>query len=205
MHALPVRLLGLIAFLCLSLAGCASSKLVNEWSNPEYRSVHFSNVLVIGVSTQASVRRRFEDELVAKLKAAGVDAAPSYRYIAEDGKVDEARISEAVKQAQANAVIITRLVRVDKKTEVIPGVYQPAPAITVGLYPGYSAAWLGYYEPPRIREYDVFISETSLYDVARNQLVWTGTVQTANPGNIDKEIRRYVDLVIKAMKDKKIL
>jgi hypothetical protein len=69
MHALPLRLLGLVVLLCLSLAGCASSKLVNEWSNPEYSSVHFSNVLVIGVSTQAGVRRTFEDELVAKLEA----------------------------------------------------------------------------------------------------------------------------------------
>ena len=30
MHALPPRLL--IAFMCLSLAGCASSKFVNQWA-----------------------------------------------------------------------------------------------------------------------------------------------------------------------------
>ena len=40
--------------------------------------------------------------------------------------MDEARISEAVKHAQADAVIITCLVRVDKTTEVIPGAYQPS-------------------------------------------------------------------------------
>jgi len=40
-----------------------------------------------------------------------------------------------------------------------------APAFTLGLYPWYSAAWLGYYEPPRVYQYDVYISETSLYDV----------------------------------------
>jgi hypothetical protein len=72
MHALPPRLL--IAFMCLSLAGCASSKFVNQWNNPEYSSVQFRKVLVIGVSTQAGVRRRFEDEFVARLKA----AEPSY-------------------------------------------------------------------------------------------------------------------------------
>jgi hypothetical protein len=63
MHALPPRLL--IASMCLSLAGCASSKFVNQWNNPEYSSVQFRKVLVIGVSTQAGVRRRFEDEFVA--------------------------------------------------------------------------------------------------------------------------------------------
>lgn len=53
------------------------------------RSVHARTVAqrstpvmaVIGVSTQAGIRRRFEDEFVAKLEAAGVDAEPSYRYI----------------------------------------------------------------------------------------------------------------------------
>ena len=88
----------------------------------------------------------------------------------------------------------------EQKTQVSPGFYQPAPAVTVGFYPGYSAAWLGYYEPPRVYEKDVYISETSLYDVARNQLVWAGTVQTTDPRDIDKAIKGYVDTVADALK-----
>jgi hypothetical protein len=114
-------------------------------------------------------------------------------------------LQEAVKRANADAVIITRLVRVEKKTEVSPGFYQPAPAVTFGYYGGYSHAWLGYYEPPRIYQYDVYISETSLYDVTKNQLVWTGTVETSAPGDINKEITRYVDTVIDALKSKNLL
>jgi len=34
--------------------------------------------MVIGVTKQASIRRTFEDEFVAELKAAGVNAIPSY-------------------------------------------------------------------------------------------------------------------------------
>jgi hypothetical protein len=94
---------------------------------------------------------------------------------------------------------------VQRKTEVSPGFHQPAPAFTVGFYPGYSAAWLGYYEPPRIIQYDVYISETSLYDIAKNQLVWSGTVQTRNPGDINKEIKRYVDTVVDALKKTNLL
>jgi hypothetical protein len=132
MHTSPSRRLVPTAIACLSLAACGPSKLVNQWSNRDYKSVQLRKVLPIGVSTQAGVRRRYEDEFVAKLEAAGVSAEPSYRYIPEEGPVDEARIADAVKRAQADAVIITRLVRVDKKTEVIPGVYQPAPAFMLG-------------------------------------------------------------------------
>lgn len=42
------------------------------------------------------------------------------------------------------------------------------------------------------------VSETSLCDAARNQLVWTGTAETTAPGDINKEIEGYVNTVIKS-------
>ncbi|HEX2261434.1 MAG TPA: hypothetical protein VHJ56_07350 [Candidatus Binatia bacterium] len=201
----PVRVFVVAIAVAFVLAGCAATKIVTQWSNPDYASPRFKKILVIGVSKQPSIRRTFEEEFVNKLKALGVDAVPSYLYITEDGQVDEARLNEAVKKANADAVIITRLVRVEKKTEVSPGFYQPAPAIGYGFYGGYSSAWLGYYEPPRIYEYEVYISETSLYDVTKNQMVWTGTAETTDPGDIGNEIKRYVDIVVDALKSKKVL
>ena len=203
MQFLSLRILVLAIAVASSFTGCGSTKIVNQWSNPDYASPRFRRILVIGVSRQPSIRRTFEEEFVAKLKETGVDAVPSYRYIAEDGQVDEARIQEAVKQANADAAIITRLVRVEKKTEVSPGFYQPAPSF--GFYRGYSAAWLGYYEPPRVYQYDVYTSETSLYDITKNQLVWTGTVQTTAPDDINREIKHYVDIVIDALESKNLL
>jgi hypothetical protein len=198
----PARVFVAAIAVAFVFAGCAATKIVTEWSNPDYASPRFKKILVIGVSKQPRIRRTFEEEFVNKLKAAGVDAVPSYLYIPEDGQVDEARLDEAVRKANVDAVIITRLVRGEKKTEVSPGFYQPAPAISYAFYPGYSAAWFGYYEPPRIYQYEVYISETSLY---KNQLVWTGTAETTAPSDIGKEIRRYVDIVVDALKSKNIL
>ena len=80
-------LAGLIA--ALMFAGCASTELVNQWSNPAYTSPSFKRIMVIAVTKQASIRRNFEDEFVAQLKAAGVDAVPSYQYIPDEGQVEE--------------------------------------------------------------------------------------------------------------------
>ncbi len=194
----PLRMLVWAIALALGVTGCASTRIVTQWRNPDYVSPRFSKVMVIGVSTQASTRRTFEDEFVTRLRAAGVDAVPSYRYIPEDGPVAEARLQEATKEANADAAIITRLVRVERKTQVSPGVYNPPPG--VGFYPGYSAAWLAYYDPPRVYQYDVYVSETNLYDVRKSQLVWTGTAQTNATGDIDWEIKGYVDTVIEALR-----
>ena len=122
-----LRMFALAVAVALGLAACAAStKIVNEWVSPDYTSPRFRKIMVIGVSKQPSIRRTFEDEFVKQLKATGVEAVPSYLYIPEDGQVDEGRLQAAVKQAGADAVIVTRLVRVEKKTEVSPGFYQPA-------------------------------------------------------------------------------
>jgi hypothetical protein len=190
--------------LVLLVGGCSSTRLVNQWENPQAVPARFGRILVIGVTQQPAMRRLFEDAFVAKLGAEGVNAVPSYQLIPEDGQVDEARLQEAVTRAQADGVLMTRLLSVERKTEVTPGYYGPPP-VGWGFYPWYTAGWVGFYEPPRVYQYDVYTSETSLYDVRRNQLVWTGTVQTRTPTDLNKEIQRYADIVVKALKKEQVL
>ena len=203
--ALKVHLVVLAIGLAFGYAGCASTRIVNEWRNPDYVSPRFSRILVLGVSKQSTTRRIFEDAFVVSLRAAGVDAVASYRYVPEDGPVDQARLQGAVKEADADAAIMTRLVRMETRTAVTPGLYHPAPDLGWGFYGGYSAVWVGYYEPPRIYQYDVYISETLLYDMASNQLVWGGTAQTTAPGDFKIEVRGYVEIVVKALRKEGLL
>jgi hypothetical protein len=203
MRFLCVRNTAALFAVVLSMAGCAASKIVNQWHDPAYSSAGFKQIVVIGVSKQASIRRSFEDEFVAQLKSVGTEAVPSYRFIKEEGQAEEARLLQAVKQTGADGAIITRLVRVERQTQVTPGHYDPFP--TYGFYRWYSSAWGGYYEPPRVYNYEVYVSETSLYDLRRDRLVWAGTVTTTDPGNISKEIRNYVKIVIDALTDKNLL
>jgi hypothetical protein len=129
-----LRIFALALAISWGLTACAAStKIVNQWVNPDLASPRFRKIMVIGVSKQPSIRRTFEDEFVTQLKAAGVEAVPSYLYISEDGQVEESRLQAAVKQANADAVIITRLVRVEKKTEVSPGFYQPVPGLATAF------------------------------------------------------------------------
>jgi len=200
MRGARLPLLGLALAVVAVATGCASSRVVNQWTNPAYAAPRFQRIMVIGITKQPSIRRAFEDEFVARLKEKGVDAVQSYLSLPEDGPVEEARLNEAVRQANADATITTRLVNVDKRTEVRPGMYAP-----YGFYRGYAGAWWGYYEPPIVYQYDVYVSETSLYDVKNNQLVWSGVVQTEQPGEIRKEIVHYVGVVIDALKDRHLL
>ena len=63
------------------ITGCAATQIINQRSNPDYTLGSFKKILVIGVSKQTNIRRTFEDEFVAQLKA--LDAVPSYALIPE--------------------------------------------------------------------------------------------------------------------------
>jgi hypothetical protein len=159
--------------------------------------------MVIGVTKQAAIRRTFEDEFVAQLKAAGVSATPSYLYIPQDGPVGESVLKQALKEAGADGVLITRLVRVQQKTVIAPGYYAPDPGMAI--HPLYTTAWNDYYEPPIVYRSEVYTSETTLYDTAKNQVVWKGTAQTETPGNVNQEIKKYAAIVISALQQKNLI
>jgi len=187
----------------LGLLSCSSTQVVNQWSNPAYTSPSFKKVIVIGVTKQTAIRRSFEDEFAARLKAAGVNAVPSYLYISQDGPVGEAVLKQALKEAGADGVIITRLVRVQQKTEIAPGYYAPDPGMAV--HPLYTTAWNDYYEPPIVYHSEIYTCETTLYDTVKNQVVWKGTAQAEATGNISQEIRDYANTIVGELKDKMLI
>ena len=197
------RALAVLA-LAVAVAGCASTRVIHQWTSPDISSVQFKKFLVIAISKQPGIRRSLEDEFVARLKTLGVDAVPSYGFITEDGPVEEPQLRESVQKSGADATLVTRFVRVERKYYADYGPYSYPPLLGFGFYRGYAAAWAGYYEPATVYPYDVFISETSLYGTAKNELIWSGTIETM-PQSIDKDISRYVDTVIEALRGKNLL
>jgi hypothetical protein len=94
--------------LALALVGCSTDLLVSQWSNPVYTSPSFKRIMVAASSEETAIRRNLEDEFVARLKASGVDALPSYRHMPEDQRVDEAKLKQAAKAAGADAALLVR-------------------------------------------------------------------------------------------------
>jgi hypothetical protein len=193
-----------IVITALTFVGCSTTKrIVSEWSHPGYTSPAFKRIMVGGVGGQTSIRRNFEDEFVAQLKTEGVDALPSYRYIQEDENIEEARLKQAAREAGADAAILVRSVNVEQKTELGPS-YYPTPSF--GFFGGhFSAAWYGLYGSPSVHRYNEYTSETTLYDLTNNAVVWTGTIRTTEPDNVNTAIKSYVQSVITALNQKNLL
>jgi hypothetical protein len=186
----------------LFLGGCASTKLVNEWQVEGKSFGPYRNVLVIGIGEEAGSRRTFEDVFSSKLRTAGTQASPSYSLLPSTGAADEQALLKSVREANADAVLMTRLVRMDNKTEYTPPQMRMMPG--PGFYGYYNAGW-AYYEPGRVNNYTIAVVETNLWDAASQELVWSGTTETFQPGELRKEVEGYSDLMIEALQKRKLL
>ena len=185
-------------------AGCATTPmLVSEWSNPAYQSPYFKRIAVSCLDGHTSIRRNCEDEFVAQLRAAGVDALASYHSLPDDATLDESKVKQLAKAAGADGALIVRSVGVEQKTEVSPN-YFPTPAF--GIFGrNVSATWYGWYGAPRVYRYEEYTSEATLNDLRKTEVVWTGTLKTTAPENVDTAIKTYVQNVIRALREKNLL
>jgi len=199
----PVRTLAALVGVELLLGACASTQLVNAWKDSQYAGPPLSRILVIGVTKQSGIRRTFEDIFAERLRAHQVEAVQSYTLIPEDGEVSRDRLAQAVEQSGADGVLITRLLKVDRQTQIYAGTYGGAPFM--GFYGFYSSAWIGFYEPPQVYTYDVVTSETSLFEAKTNRLIWSGTTETFSPRDVKKDTQEFASVIIKALAEQGLI
>lgn len=202
---MKTSLLGMvgIVYVTLALSGCSTATpIVSEWRNPAYASGPFKRIMVGGPSGETSVRRNFEDEFVVQLQAAGIDALASYRYIPENEGIDENKLKQAAQKARADAVLFVRSVKMEQKTNFGP----TFPYLSFGIFgSNVGASWSGLPGATGPYRYNEYTSETALYDVAKNELVWTGTIKTTESENVQTAIKSYVEAVMKALDAQNLL
>jgi len=157
--------------------------------------------VVLGVAHVEAERRAFEDIAVSRLQAAGVDAVPSYLFLPEGGRVPEGRLDEAVRASGADALWMSRVRQIDRRTDV----YQtmaPGPAM---WGPGWYGMYTGWYPVTEVRQYDIAIVETTLFDARTKRVVWSGTSETYEPRSVAKEAPGFVDTIVKALRERGLL
>ncbi len=186
----------LIVFAALALlAGCQTTSIQSAWFDSSYKGGPFRKIVVIASDGTTADSRVFEDIMVQKLQAAGVNAVPGYTTVPADARRAEAPFSAAVAATGADGVIIIRLIRVDTKTQVST-MMMPGPM--VGPWGGYYGGFYGggFYAVPEVTQYDVASVETNVYTVATRSLVWAATTQTVNPTTVAKEAPNFADIII---------
>lgn len=188
------RLLGPLGLLITigALASCgASTQFTDMWKDPSLTKLDFKKVAVFALTSDMSMRRVVEDELVSHCKK--VQAVASYTFLEPGEKSKDVEyVKGKVKEIGCDGAITMRVVGVDDKTTYVPGSYMtsaayPTPYYSFGGYYGYAAPMV--YEPGyNITERYVTV-ETNIYRISDEKLVWSGRSQTVDPASTTELVR----------------
>jgi hypothetical protein len=189
-------------------SGDASTKLKMSWKNPAYSGQPFKQILVIGMSNHLQTRADFEVALASKITSHGIAATAGtdilLRPTADPLNLEYLR--EQIRAYKIDAVIVSRLVKVETHVTYIPG--QPYFLPYYGTFFGYyGAVYPVVYSPDYLVKEKTVRVETNVYAVAApdGELIWTGTSDTFNPSSAHKVINGLVRLVVMELEKAAIL
>jgi hypothetical protein len=111
------------------------------------------------------------------------------------GRKDSTVIHVYVAQSDSDAILVTRLLGVDKQQEYTSGTTYWQPAYYGGFYGYYNYGYSAYTTPGYWNEYTVLRLETIIY---RNnaQMLWAGNSETFDPGSESSVISALANAVI---------
>jgi hypothetical protein len=207
---------GLICALALGalgiqpVANAKAVKLLFRWKNPAYSGAKPTRILVIGMSQNPEIRADFEDDMSAALAGNGAEVIPGNTILFRPNSpnLDAAYLKGQIRDFKIDAVLISRLVKVDTKTTYYPGQTYSVPyAYYNSFYGFYGTVYQQVYTPDYLREDTTVRVETNFYAASPTdgELIWTGTSDSFNPKSAQKVIDGVVKLIAKELKAQNIL
>jgi hypothetical protein len=198
-----------LLFFFLTAAFSASSgksvKMVTSWFNQNYQGQTFHKILVIGVAQNPEVRADFEDAMAAQIARAGIETIPGNHILLRPDpnvKLDLDYLRGQIRDNHIDAIVVSRLLKVDKKVTVVPSSTYIAPYPYYYSFYGYlGAVYPVVYQPGYTREDTTVSVETNVYATSKpdGDLVWNGVSKSFNPKSAKKVVDGLVKEVPKQM------
>jgi hypothetical protein len=191
-----LSLLLLITFFAtIFFSSCGpTTEIIGEWSENEYKTGSIDKILVLGIVDQKKplLKRRFEDGLVEAFKSGGINAVASMDYMPYDELIDSTSFEKYFKDLKLDAVLVSRLVGVDKERKVKAGYAYVLPYNNYyGFYGYYYAAVQYANSSSYLSRNVVVVLETNLYETKDKKLIWSGISETIDPDKASDVIRSF--------------
>jgi hypothetical protein len=145
--------------------------LTYVWKYENYQGGPFKKAFVLVAVQDPVFKRLCEDEFVKQLTAHGTGSTASYTVYLTHFKSDKESITSKIKAVEADAVLITRLIKVDNESYVPEEKYD-IPDWYYDWYSYYSSGF-GLNQGPSYKDENFsIIMETNMYDAKNEKLIW---------------------------------
>ncbi len=197
---------GAIVCSLILIAGCASSELVDIWSDASFHNPSLNKILVISVGKNSAQRRLWEDDFSVELAKHKVAATPSYRLF-PNALPDTIQVVESVRSNGFDGILIIRWLPSETKTEYLPGYVTEEQNMR---YDRHGDRFITYYREVRhagtidsekvdIRAIDVWSPKDE------GQLIWSATSKSPEPNSVQTVRPEIVKLVMSELTQRGII
>jgi hypothetical protein len=169
-----------------------TTEIIGEWSEDEYKTGSIDKLLILGIVDQKKplLKRKFEDGLVDAFKGSGTDAVASMDYMPYDEIIDSTSFEKYFSDLELDAVLVSRLVGVDKDRKVKAGYAYVIPYNSYyGFYGHYYASVQYANSSSYLSKNVVVVLETNLYETKDKRLIWSGISETIDPDKASDVIK----------------
>ncbi len=185
-------------FVCLTLslvllASCASTKVVEHWSDPEF-DAKLKNIMVLSLNQSVKSRRLFEDGFLKALKQRGIQSSGSYKLLPSNEDLNKEKVKAAIAGSDIDGVLVLRPVKITKEES-----YQrPTTGSNRPEFYAYVGRYGSSYDPVAVEDTVVHL-ETNLYAVDGAQLVWSGKTESFNPSDVKTLLTEMAEKILDAI------
>jgi hypothetical protein len=204
-RARTVMWMGIVLFLATEIWGCSSSRLVNVWRDPEYHGT-LTNVFVVAVKRDPTLRRIWEDGLVSALGRHGVTATPSYRLFPRS-LPDTTQVIDAVREHQFDGFIVTVRLPSETDSSYVQGYITTVPVIRYDpWWQVYRTYYQRVYQPGYYETQTVARARTDIWIPAdRGTLIWTGTSDVFDPTSSQAVSHEINEMIVPELAEQKLI
>lgn len=203
--------LSLITVLLLTV-NCTSTKLVQQYTNPESFNFMANKVLVVGITGDKEIRRNFEKRMTEELEKKDVIAVKSIDFFEKSFTENKKSIDQLNKiesqllDAGFDAILFSKVTGQESRMTVVDSYRSFAKS-----YQNFEDYYYGnqhLYFKEQEERYQVYTTETSLFCICpgkERELLWTGEIEVVDAEKLNKNVSAYIKILINTLKDNNIL
>jgi hypothetical protein len=175
----------------LLLTGCSTIKVVETWNSPKPVAKRYHKLLIVAIAHDENLRGMAENIMVDELRRNGVTAVASHTLVKEMDNAKRDDIIAAVRSVNADGVIsiraISRGVKDISQNGQTEGIYGTVTNVGGSPLPG-------------ARDYSLATLQSSLYDSATAELVWSATIKTFDAYDVAEVSRDLAKFYLKELR-----
>ncbi|SDW00726.1 hypothetical protein [Aequorivita viscosa] len=202
-----MRIFSTLIILFIIISGCSSSKVVEQYVNPETTDFKPQKILVIGLTPDGGLQRQFEYSMVKALEDQNVNAVKSVDLYGEPFEISQdiennwENFQSDLLKSGFDSVLLSKITGQETRVTIAQS-YRNL-VRTFETFDTYYKENRTISESGQLEDYPVLNTESSLYCLCpdrENDLIWRGNIDIVNAPNSQKTIRDYVNTLVRALR-----